>query len=141
MDYAYDSIRRFIEVACSRPYERPDDEAIQTAGAPLSLLVHDVHKGVDPKKRFTELGIRKVNKRRHGFRPSEATVGSPAFKIVAAMVRKQNNMSQEQAVKLLQEQVANADPSTVRRWIKEIEPRVRRTLATLHKLDTKAREK
>lgn len=120
-DYDADAIRRFIEIAGSRPYETPDDEAIKEAASFLWNTIYDVKKGHDPKRAFSSIGVKKV--RTSKFNAEHAAIDTPEFEVVRRLVN--NQLSYSEAKKHFQE-LRPASERQIENWIATIRPRAER---------------
>ena len=114
--FVYEAVLR------SGPYKPPSEENTKAAAVFLLEIIEAAKYGEpwDPYK--SRLGVKKRTVKR--FDPKEVTVNHEAFGIVLAYVDKKINLPQ--TIELFRERIHPGSDSKIKRWIKAIEPRVRK---------------
>ena len=114
--FVYEAVLRF------GPYQPPSEENTKAAAVFLLEIIEAAKYG-EPWDLYKErAGVKKRTVKR--FDPEEVTGDQEAFGIVLAYIDKKIN--QPQAIELFRERIHPGSDSTIMRWIKAIEPRVRK---------------
>ena len=114
--FVYEAVLRF------GPYQPPSEENTKAAAVFLLEIIEAAKYG-EPLDIFKKrAGAKKRTVK--NFDPEEVTVDQEAFGIVLAYIDKKIN--QPQAIELFRERIHPGSDSTIKGWIKAIEPRVRK---------------
>ncbi len=114
--FVYEAVLRF------GPYQPPSEENTKAAAVFLLETIEAAKYGEPLDLYKKRAGVKKRTVKR--FDPEKVTVDQEVFSIVLAYIDKKIN--QPQAIELFRERIHPGSDITIRRWIKAIEPRVRK---------------